>query len=145
MGYESGRAIIGLMHNTARRLIEQYMEGWKENSKETILEVLSPTCTIIESHGPTYKGVENVSGWIDLWVKEKARVLQWDITSFLYKDDERTAWYEWDFTCIVGGKKHKLLGASLVKFENEKIVFIHEYRMTKNPYEWSVDQLLQSE
>lgn len=129
------------MKNSAQRLILTYVDGWKKNRIEKILAPLTKDCVIVESHGPTYHGASQIKKWVLFWIKEKGRVLHWDITSFYFLEKERIAFFEWDFACRVRGKDHKLFGISIVKFRNEKISFIHEYRMTKDQYNWSADEL----
>lgn len=121
----------------ARRLIEQYVDGWKENDIEKIVAPLSKDCVVVESHGPTYRGLEQVKKWFDYWIQEKGRVSRWDITSFYFLEKENTAFFEWDFACNVAGKEYELPGISIVRFSGDKISFLHEYKMTKNPYDWN--------
>lgn len=123
------------MEEKARTLVQQYIDGWKEGSIEKIIALLHEDCVIIESHGPRYRGVDQVRKWFEYWVREKGKVLRWNITSFYFV--ENTAFFEWDFACNVSGKDHELLGISIVKFSENKISFLHEYRMTKTPYEFN--------
>ncbi len=44
----------------ARKLIQQYVDGWKENNLNKIISCLTSDCTVIESHGPTYYSVEDI-------------------------------------------------------------------------------------
>lgn len=118
----------------AKQLVERYVDGWRENNIEKIVSLLDNDCVIIESHGPTYHGVGQVRKWFDHWIEEKGRVIRWDIASFYFLEKENTAFFEWDFACNVAGKEHKLLGISIAKFSGDKISFLHEYRMTKDPY-----------
>ncbi len=39
---------------TAFNLIQQYIEGWKQNDLLLILSTLAEDCVVIESHGPQY-------------------------------------------------------------------------------------------
>lgn len=129
------------MKRQVRELVEQYIDGWKENNVEKIIKPLAHDCVIIESHGTTYHGIEQVRQWLNLWKQEQGRVNRWDITEFYFLEEERIAFVEWDFVCTASGKDYALLGISVVKFSGEKIVFMHEYRMTKNPYDWNAKQL----
>ena|SRR3990170_976447 len=119
-----------------QNLIEQYVEGWKKNNLEKILDCLSKDCVIIESHGPTYRGKEAVGKWFKYWLKEKGRVLKWEIEEIYFLKNQNIAFFEWLFECIVEDKKHTLPGISVVRFNENKISFIHEYRMSKNAFEW---------
>ena len=94
-------------------------------------------CLIIESHGPIYRGIDKVKEWIDQWFDAGDVVNQWEITSLHCVDD--VAFFEWHFVCTVEGQRHAFGGASLVKFKQQKIVVIQEYRMTAEAFEWTGD------
>lgn len=127
--------------NQEKRLFQQYVNGWKENDSHKIIDSLSENCIIIESHGPTYRGIEQVRKWVEFWVKKRGRVIRWDIVSFVFHRKQKTAFVEWNFACNVNRKNYELLGISVVKFSDGKISYIHEYRMTKSPYNWKARQL----
>lgn len=63
-----------LMQETAKKLIKQYVEGWKKNDSIQIVGCLTHNCVIIESHGPIYTGIKGVKKWVDLWVADRAQV-----------------------------------------------------------------------
>ncbi|HSX43967.1 MAG TPA: nuclear transport factor 2 family protein [Candidatus Saccharimonadales bacterium] len=111
----------------ARQLIDSYVEGWVNNHSSRILGSLSDDCFITESHGPTYRGLEEVKRWIKEW-HHTGVVDKWEIDSFFFAKD--TAFFEWSFACTIGGKTASIDGASVVQFEDDKIYHIHEYRMT---------------
>ncbi len=115
-----------------RELIHTYIIGWKENDKEKILSTLTEDCRIIESHGPIYNGKEEISKWIDNWVAEGSKVTKWK--SISYYESEESAFIEWIFECTVNCKAHHIEGASIFKFDNDKIFFIREYKTTKARY-----------
>ena len=122
-------------------LIQNYLDGWKQLDLSLALLPLSENCVIIESHGPTYRGVEEVKRWIDCWIKTGAKVVRWDLRSFYFLQKENTAFCEWDFHCVAKKKDYVLMGASLVQFSGDKIKKIHEYCMTHKPYPWVKDTL----
>lgn len=123
----------------ARKLILLYVDGWKENNVIKIIEPLASDCIIIESHGPLYKGIEKVKKWVEVWIKSKGVVNRWDITSFYFIDD--TVVFEWIFDCIVNEKKYHIEGITIAHFENEKIKYLREYRMTKPSFEWDEKEI----
>jgi len=51
-------------------------------------------------------------------------------------EKDQVACCEWDFACISSKKEYAFLGASIVKFSEQKISFLNEYRMTKPSYIW---------
>ena len=125
----------------AKRLIQTYVCGWRENDIRKILKPLTDDCIIVESHGPTYHGKEQIKQWFDFWEQEKGKVLVWDIRSFYVIDTQYIAFFEWNFVCNVRGKEYRLPGISLVKFKENKICSIHEYRMTHEAYAWEAKEL----
>ena len=49
---------------------------------------------------------------------------------------KKTAFVEWDFSCISNEVTHAFVGISIFKIAEQKICFIHEYRMTQPAFEW---------
>lgn len=109
-----------------KQLIRHYIDGWKKGNLQKITSVLTGNCIIIESHGPKYKGLKEITKWIEKWNKEKNKVNTWDITSFY--EINNIAVFEWDFSCTVRGEVHSLKGISIARIKNEKIAYLREYR-----------------
>ena len=119
---------------TAHKLVMDYVEGGKENNKRKILSTLCGNCIIVESHGPAYRGIETVESWLDAWISRGSLVNDWDVCSFVFEDDR--AAFEWDFTCEDRGERSQIRGASVLRFQSRKISEIHEYRMSKQSFDW---------
>lgn len=117
----------------ARDLVDDYVEGWVNADITRILNPLSDDCNIVESHGPTYYGKEQVKRWADEWY-ESGKVDKWTIDSFFFTHD--TAFFEWSFTCTIDRKTNSIDGASVVQFKGNKIYHIHEYRMAKSAFDY---------
>ena len=96
---------------------------------------------VIESHGPTYHGIPDIESWFKLWLGAKSTVTRWDILSFSFCETVKTAFCEWDFACVSNEIEYALPGISVLKFADQKISFIHEYRMTQPAYEWEGKEL----
>lgn len=121
--------------NVAGRFIRDYEEGWKEGDPVAILRTLSPYCVVIESHGPTYRGKNQVNRWIQSWLAEGNTVDRRDITSLVVCDDVCAC--EWVFSCTVRGKQRCFEGASIAQLDGSGITSLREYRMTEARYEWA--------
>jgi hypothetical protein len=119
---------------SANQLIVTYVEGWKLGDREKILSTLDPTCVIIESYGPTYRGKEMIGRWIDSWFAPGNIVNRWDITSLSVTDE--VCFFEWFFECTYAGNRSGFEGASLARVSQGKISFLREYAMTAPRYEW---------
>jgi hypothetical protein len=119
---------------TATSLIEQYVEGWKRAQIDTVLDTLAEDCVVTESYGPIYRGREKVRLWLEKWLGEGNRVLQWDIHSLVIEQD--SAAFEWAFKCLWHGSESYFEGASVVQFKHNKIWSLREYATTAQPYEW---------
>jgi ketosteroid isomerase-like protein len=122
-------------------LVQQYFKGWEQNNLTTIKSCLSDDCVVIESHGPTYNGIHKIEKWLNLWIESKSKVLKWKINSFSFCIEKEIAFCEWDFSCVANDNKYDLTGISVVRFSDQKISFIHEYRMTFPPYTWEGNEL----
>lgn len=129
------------MQTATLNLITQYINGWKENNIKQITACLSENCTIIESHGPTYQGINEVELWFKFWLEAKSHITKWDILSFYDCDKENATFIQWDFACISNGIEYAFPGVSIIKFSDGKICFIQEYRMTRLAYPWKKDKL----
>jgi SnoaL-like protein len=121
-------------HNTAVRLIESYVGGWRDGDRARILGTLEEGCVIVESYGPVYRGVERVGQWIDTWFGEGNTVDGWEVTSF-FVGGSRAA-FEWRFECTYHGERAAFEGASVVEFSGGKIARLREYCTTGDLYEW---------
>lgn len=134
-----------LTEHIALKVTKKYINGWKNNDLNEIVSTLEPEIIIIESHGPTYKGIDSVKKWLGFWLEAESRITCWDITSFYFNDKDKQVFCEWEFKCISLGKTYILHGLSIIKFSlDSKILFMHEYRMTHAPYAWN-EKSLQSE
>lgn len=119
----------------AKNLVEQYVAGWKEAGIETVLSALRDDCVVTESYGPIYRGRDNVRLWMEKWLGEGNRVLQWDISTLVVWQD--SAAFEWRFKCLWHGNESYLEGATIVRFRGEKIQSLREYATTAKLYEWN--------
>lgn len=133
---------MSISKESAFALMQQYINGWKLNDIEVIISSLDSDCTVIESHGPTYYGIIQMRKWFNYWMKSHSQVLEWNIKSFYFCDIEQRAFCEWEFICESNAITYDLQGISVVKFKAQKIVFIHEYRMTNSAYDWQGDCLV---
>jgi hypothetical protein len=128
---------LAVNEEQARALATAYVEGWKSGDAESVLSTLTPDCLIIESHGPTYAGRDQVRQWITDWFQEGGLIQRWDITSFLWAED--MAAFEWTFECSGSWGTAAFDGATIVRFNGDLIAHLREYRCTTPPYPWTPD------
>jgi hypothetical protein len=121
----------------AHQLVIAYVEGWKTGTPSQIIDTLAPDCVIVESHGPTYRGLEIDTRWIEEGLGGGNTVDRWDIASFCFDEVEQTAAFEWAFECTADGVRYEIDGMSIVQFEDGKIIGLREYRMTEKANEWT--------
>lgn len=117
-----------------KKIVQSYVNGWKEGKEEKILDVLTEDCIIIESHGPTYRGKGIVKKWIMDWHAQGNTVEKWVITSFYTCDD--LIIFEWVFAYKNRKTRECFEGVSLAKIRNDKISYLREYRATAFPFMW---------
>ncbi|HVR78694.1 MAG TPA: nuclear transport factor 2 family protein [Acidimicrobiia bacterium] len=118
----------------ARQLVLDYVGGWKDADAGRVLETLRPDCVVVESHGTTYRGKEQVERWIESWFAEGNLIDQWDVTSF--HATKHACAFEWVFSCTIKGVERSFEGASLALFKAGTIALLREYRMTQPRYDW---------
>jgi len=121
----------------ASQLIAAYIEGWKINNPAQVIATLATDCVVVESHGPTYRGLDVATQWIESWLNAGNTVDRWDITSFCFDEVKQAAAFEWEFECTSDGVRYEIDGISVAEFAGDKIVALREYRMTETPYEWT--------
>ncbi len=80
-----------------RMLLEQYVEGWKSRHIEAVLDTLANDCVVMECYGPVCKGRGRIHQWMEAWLAEGGRILEWDIRSFV--GGRNAAAIEWTFRC----------------------------------------------
>jgi hypothetical protein len=118
-----------------RDLIEKYIDGWIKDDQPGILSTLSPEVIIIESHGPKYTGIKKVEEWARKWFEDGGSVNKWEIVSFY--DVGETVFFEWIFECFADGTLYNVDGISIVKFEDDKISYMREYKTSEPIFEWT--------
>ena len=109
-------------------------EAGRDADAGRVLETLRPDCVVVESHGTTYRGKEQVERWIESWFAEGNMIDRWDVTSFLAA--KHACAVEWVFSCTIKGVKHSFEGASLALLEAGAISLLREYRMTQPRQDW---------
>jgi ketosteroid isomerase-like protein len=114
-------------------LITSYVEGWRAGDVDRVLGTLTDDCVVIESHGPTYRGVDQVRRWMESWFRDGGAIPRWDITSMVYADG--TATFEWEFTCTGSWGEAGFDGATVARFRGERIAHLREYRCTEPPFD----------
>lgn len=117
----------------AEQLVRTYVEGWKEYNSDKVLSVLAPDCILIESDGEIFRGAETIIGELDSRIAGDYgpwQISRWDITSLAV--DGELCFVEWDFEGQRGFE-----GASLVRFNTDRISYLREYCTTKPLWEHS--------
>jgi ketosteroid isomerase-like protein len=130
----AARYLVLVNAEVAERLIRHYVDGWRTGDAAKILATVSEDCVITESHGPTYRGSNQISRWIDAWFGAGGEVLGWEIR--LLEAAGEVAFFEWSFACRWLGERYEFEGASVVRFRDEKIAFVREYATTAPLYDW---------
>lgn len=74
---------------TAFNLIQQYIEGWKQNDLLLILSTLAEDCVVIESHGPQYQGIREIERWFGFWLNANGKVTKWDLLSLYFCEKKK--------------------------------------------------------
>ena len=75
----AARYLVLVKAEAADRLIRQYVEGWRKGDAAMILASVNADCVIVESHGPTYRGKDQIARWVDTWFGAGGEVLLWEI------------------------------------------------------------------
>ena len=118
----------------AERLIRRYVEGWRKGDAAMILGAVSEDCVVIEAHGPTYHGKDQIARWVDTWFDAGGEVLAWEIRSLEVLGD--SGFFEWSFACAWLGERYDFEGASIVRFKESLISYLREYATTAPLYDW---------
>ena len=116
--------------NKRERIFNDYFNSWIQKDVSVLKDTFSSDVIYIESWGPAYKGIEQVTAWFTDWNKENT-VIKWDIKAFLH--DGNTSICEWYFECDCDGNIDGFNGVSIVVFdESNKIELLKEFQ-SKSP------------
>jgi len=121
----------------ATRLIEGYIQSWREQDLDLCLGTLSPDVVVVECYGPEYHGIDEVRRWFTDWHAgtTQGRVTRWEIIGEIVFDEVHgAAAVAWEFECVTEGNVGEFPGASLFEFDDSKIVRIREYQMEADRY-----------
>jgi len=130
----AARYLVLVKAEAADRLIRQYVEGWRKGDAAMILASVNADCVIVESHGPSYRGKDQIARWVDTWFGAGGEVLLWEIRSLEVLGD--AGFFEWSFACKWLGERYDFEGASVVRFKETLISNIREYATTAPLYDW---------
>jgi hypothetical protein len=134
--------LFSVTEDSATKAAIKYFNGWKNNDIKMIIDSVEEDVVVIESHGPTYHGINDLKQWFDFWLKAKSRIIQYDINNFYFCEKDISLFCEWNFKCSSFDKIYSFPGASIIKISmRSKISLIHEYKMTKFPYLWDGQRL----
>lgn len=112
-------------HNLAKKLIQIFISGWKQQNLHKITLPLSSNCALINSQGQIVSGIKTIQSYTKKQFR-KVKVKDWNIASFYYS--QNTAIFEWVKTIIINRSEQKIEGVTVIQFSNNKISHIREYR-----------------
>jgi hypothetical protein len=115
-------------------LLEKYIAAWRVHDTAAILATLDTECVVIESFGPIYRGHTSVQLWIQKWLEEDGRVLDWAIHDVDSSSDREVA--EWTFHYTWRGETKRFDGSTIAHVRDSKLVYLREYATTDSLYDW---------
>ena len=116
--------------------IKLWFEMWLKKENKDIENIFSKSATYIESWGPQYNNLSEISYWFDEW-NTRGTVKKWDILEITHNKDK--TFVEWKFFCKMNnGEVQKFDEVSIIKWnELNKIIYLKEFGCnedTYNPY-----------
>lgn len=117
-------------------LITRCFSAWISKDLEAFQSAFGDDAVYIESWGPAYCGLRDITRWFRDWGREND-VLSWDIARFWHAGD--TTICEWRFRCRAGGEQQGFDGVSIIAFgADEKIIRLREFQSkTPNVYPYA--------
>jgi len=113
------------------QLIRDYFASWLRRDGSRLPDFFSDDALYIESHGPRYKGLEQIEQWFADWLPH-GEVIQWKIIRFLHQGDQTAV--EWVFRCRYDGVESAFDGVSLLDFNQAgKICRLREFAAKLQP------------
>ncbi|MEN8908143.1 MAG: nuclear transport factor 2 family protein [Clostridiales bacterium] len=118
-------------------IIKNYFESWIRKDNNKLKYIFTDEIIYIESHGPVYKGINDVEKWFKEWNKIGI-VLKWDIKQFVHQKNITVV--EWFFKCSYNKVISSFDGVSIIKFDKYDLInYLKEFQ-SKNqhyfPYEY---------
>lgn len=116
--------------------VRLWFEMWLQKENKGIEEIFSETAIYIESWGPQYDNLSEITYWFNEW-NQRGTVKKWDILEFTHNKNK--TFVEWKFFCEMNnGEIQKFDGVSIIKWnEFNKIIYLKEFGCnddTYNPY-----------
>ncbi len=118
-----------MKEETAKKLIEKYVNGWKDGDLKILLSVLHDRVEVRECTGAVYQGKKTIGKWFTSWNQGTNKIIYWEINSFGFDEKKAVAFFEWKFKCRYENKEYQFEGSSIVYFKDELLFRINEYEM----------------
>ena len=115
--------------------LQVYIDAWRRHDAAAVLATLADDCTVIESHGPVYRGKERVAQWMDTWFSAGGSVDSWEITDEAATAEALVA--EWHFECTWKGERGAFDGSTVARLQQGQITYLREYATTASLYDWT--------
>jgi len=117
-------------------IILNCFQSWLEKNESKFKKCFSIDALYIESWGPAYRTLEDISCWFREWNMDNV-VLQWDVKRFWHENDISIC--EWYFKCKCKGEIDGFDGVSIIQFDdNDRIVWLKEFQ-SKTPNYYPYD------
>jgi hypothetical protein len=118
-------------------IVKNCFNSWLTKDSSAFKNSFAENVVYVESHGPAYEGIKQVTEWFSDWNGNDNHVLTWDIKKFHHF--ENTCVCEWYFECKCGGSIDGFDGVSIITFDSEnKIATLKEFQSkTPNHYPYS--------
>ena len=118
------------------QIIKNCFHAWITKDIALFQNSFADNAVYIESWGPAYRNLRQISAWFADWNKEN-QVLKWDISKFLHITDICVC--QWYFECNCSGNVDGFDGVSIITFDEAgKIVLLKEFQ-SKTPNDYPYD------
>lgn len=109
-----------------KKIVEKYFNIWINPDVNSLESIFAHDIYYIESHGPSYSGLEQLKSWFIEW-NNLGKVTTWNITNFIQHNN--LAIVEWHFACRYEQTYSEFNGISLFTFDiHDKIIKVKEFR-----------------
>ena len=106
-------------------VVREWFRAWLDRDDSCIGRIFAPDALYVESHGPVYRGPEQIRRWFLDW-NERGRVMEWRIRS-MWHDGYKTV-ADWHFAWEYDGQASACDGVTLIDWDEEgRIHRLREY------------------
>ena len=110
-----------------KQVMKKYGKAWEKQDSNLILECFTKNGIYQESPlSKPYKGHKEIKRFWDKMSKDTSNI-KFKLKKCYVSKDGKTGFAEWECKNVYKGKKHHMVGITILKMKKDKISYLNEY------------------